>query len=246
MAAAVIGGGSPADAQQATGKPPGWAFQLTPYVWFASLKGHVATLPGLPPASVDVSFSDILENTDEAVMLAAEARHGRVGIVAELTYLGLSANGNTPGALFGKAEANVDTLFATAAGFYRPIATEAATVDVLAGARIWYVDTELKLTSGLLPGRQTQEDETWADPLVGVRASLDLGRGFFISGLADIGGFGVASDYTWEVLGTVDYRFRDWGSARVGYRHLEVDYKNGGFVFDVEMSGPIAGLSFRF
>ena len=71
MAAAAIGAGLPAHAQQAAGEPSGWTFQLTPYAWLANLEGNVATLPGLPPASVDVSFRDILENTEEAVILAA-------------------------------------------------------------------------------------------------------------------------------------------------------------------------------
>lgn len=71
-------------------------------------------------------------------------------------------------------------------------------------------------------------------------------RGFFIAGAADVGGFGVASDYTWKLSGTLGYQFSDWFSARAGYRHLKVDYEDGGFVWDVELSGPIVGASFRF
>jgi hypothetical protein len=28
--------------------------------------------------------------------------------------------------------------------------------------------------------------------------------------------------------------------------HMEVDYEKGGFLFDVEMSGPLVGLSIGF
>jgi hypothetical protein len=224
----------------------GWSFGLTPYVWFSSLKGDVATLSGLPPVSVDADFGDIIENTDIALMLAAEARRGRFGIVTDLTYLALSADGATSGPLFGGAEVDTSTFFATVAGFYQVVAHERVSLDALAGARIWYVDTEIDFSAGLLPARNVQDDEVWADPVVGLRSSAQLGRGFFLAGYADVGGFGVASDSTWQLRGTLGYLFNDWFSAQAGYRHLDVDYDHDGFVWDVELSGPIVGATFRF
>ena len=243
---AGFGLGSTGHAQEPADYPSGWSFQLTPYAWLAGLKGDVAVRSGLPTVPVDASFSDILENTDIALMLAAEARRGRMGLVTDLVYLGASADGDTPGPLFGAARAEVDTLFATVSAFYRAFAGEAVTVDALAGARIWYVDLELELDPGRLPGRTTQGNEVWADPVVGLRWNAQLGRGFFVAGAADIGGFDVGADFTWQLLGTLGYRVNDWLSVRAGYRHLEVDYEHDGFVFDVEMSGPIMGASFRF
>ena len=58
----------------------------------------------------------------------------------------------------------------------------------------------LDLSAGLLPGRSTKDDETWVDPVIGLRAILDLGDGFSVLAFADIGGFGVGSDQTWEAL----------------------------------------------
>ena len=34
--------------------------------------------------------------------------------------------------------------------------------------------------------------------------------------------------------------------AVVGYRYMKLDYENGDFLFDVEMSGPSVGLSFHW
>jgi hypothetical protein len=34
-----------------------WRLRLTPYLWFAGLEGDVGTIPGLPPADVDVSHA---------------------------------------------------------------------------------------------------------------------------------------------------------------------------------------------
>ena len=231
---------------QGTSPTTGWSFAVTPYIWFAGLEGDVGAISGPPPVSVDASFDDIIENTDMTAMLTAEARHGRFGIVTDLSYLSLSADGATPGPLFGDAEVDTSTFFATVAGFYQVVAGERISLDVFAGARVWYVDTEIDLGAGLLPARSVQDDEVWADPLIGLRGSVELGRGFFLAGAADIGGFGIASDFTWQILGTLGYSFNDWFSARAGYRHLDVDYENDGFVWDVEMSGPIIGATFRF
>ena len=55
-----------------------WEFQLAPYAWLVGQKGKVDTLPGLPPADVDVDFyDDILGNINGALMLVGEARKGR-------------------------------------------------------------------------------------------------------------------------------------------------------------------------
>ncbi|HSK38333.1 MAG TPA: hypothetical protein VK943_01065 [Arenibaculum sp.] len=243
----VVALGVPVQAQDDVAmKAGGWSFGLTPYVWFAGMKGNIAALPGLPPASVDAGFDDIIENTDMAFMLAADAQRGRFGIVTDFSYLALSADGDTPGRLFGAAEVESKTIFATAAGFYRVVAEEDYALDLAAGARVWYVDTEIGLGAGLLPARRVQDDETWVDPVVGLRGTAQLGRGFFLAGAVDIGGFGVGSDLTWQLLSTLGYRFSDWFSARIGYRHIDVDYDQDGFVWDVRLSGPIIGATVRF
>jgi hypothetical protein len=236
----------PARGEEAAAPGSGWSFALTPYVWFAGLEGDVATLPGLPPVSVDAGFDDIIENADLALMLLAEARRGRFGVLVDLTYLGVSTDGDTPGPLFGGAEAEVDTFLASVFGAYRAFERENVTADLLAGVRVWSVNTEINLSAGLLPARSTEEDEVWADPVIGARARVELGRGFVLTGFADVGGFGAASDLTWQALGAVGYAFSDRILAHAGYRHLEVDYDNDGFVFDVAMSGPILGVNFRF
>ena len=54
------------------------------------------------------------------------------------------------------------------------------------------------------------------------------------------------SDSAWDVMASVGYEIKDDFSLTVGYRHQEVDYREGDFLFDVELSGPIIGLVFGF
>ena len=254
IAAAIIGALTlclaPSEGRAQAGTPTagrsGWTFTLTPYAWIAGLKGDVGTLSGFPPAEVDVSFSDIIQSTEIAAMLAGEARRGRWGLLLDLVYLDLSEDAEGPEPFFGEAELQSTTLFATLSGAYRVLEKERVALDVLAGMRPWYLDTKLELSAGLLAARSTSDTEGWVDPLVGARVSFALGGGFSVTGVADVGGFGVGSDISWQAIATLNYRLRDWLWLRAGYRHLEVDYEDGGFVYDVQMSGPILGAGLQF
>ena len=71
-------------------------------------------------------------------------------------------------------------------------------------------------------------------------------NGIFLRSLFQIGGFGAGSELTWDALGVIGYQFNDSISAVAGYRHLDVDYHDDGFVFDVELSGPVIGMTITF
>ena len=223
-----------------------WQFQISPYLWFASIEGDVATLPSLPTASVEAGFGDIFSSLNIGLMLAAEARREKFGLHADLIYMDLSLDGDTPGPGFSDVDLDVMEIVGTVAASYRPLDRARLTIDVLAGARIWVVDTEVRFRAGLLPAVSTSHTEIWADPVVGVRIHAPLGTRFYLAGYGDVGGGGIASDHTFQLYGGVGYKFKDWFSAELGYRYLEVDYKDDGFVYDVSMHGLTLGARFRF
>jgi hypothetical protein len=244
--AATLGAGSPRAQEAAPTSAEGRAFSITPYLWAASLDGKVG-VGGLRTVDVDEDFDDILSNLDVALTLFLDGRVGRFGLFADVDYLGLSADGDPPrGVLFDDVDVDIDALNTSLYGYYRVLGGGRAALDALAGGRLWYVRTEIDLSGNLLRGRQADASETWADPVVGARGEVELGAGFHLFGLADVGGFGVSSDSTWQLMGALGYRFGDRIVARAGYRHLEVDYDDGGFVYDVDLSGPILGVTFRF
>ncbi len=77
-----------------------------------------------------------------------------------------------------------------------------------------------------------------------------LSSGGELQFLGDVGGFGVGSDFTWQLFG--GYAFDFWGSnlhGLVGYRALAVDYTQDGPSknnLDLILHGPVVGLSFRW
>ena len=67
---------------------------------------------------------------------------------------------------------------------------------------------------------------------------------------ADIGGFGVGSNFAFQIYPTVGYRFVDWFTLAGGFRLLTMDYETGEgeqrFVYDMSIYGPFLGGIFRF
>jgi hypothetical protein len=89
-------------------------------------------------------------------------------------------------------------------------------------------------------------DKQWVDPIVGLRAQWNLNEHFFLAAYADIGGFGISSQLTWQAQGTLGYNFTKNIFTEVGYRYLHTDYTDGGFTYDMAQSGAFIGLGLRF
>jgi len=225
------------------------SFRVSPYLWMAGLSGDVGINSRLPVIDVDVDFTDIFEHIDwtpPPIMLAGEVRYERFGLVSDLVFLGLESDfARSRGPVSVAAEVHLDTIVWSFAGAYRVVQDGSATVDLLAGGRLWNIDAKGTLT-GPLATRQRSGSQTWVDPIVGVLGRLELGGGFALQVEGDVGGFGVSSDIDWQVLGTIQYELEDWIALEAGYRHLAVDFEDDGFVFDAALSGPLIGASLRF
>lgn len=227
--------------------PDDWSVNISPYVWGAGLEGSVASFPNAPAADVDVGFKDILKHLDMGGMMIAQVRYRRFAGYMDLIYTSISAEQDTPlGILFDDVELENEVFIGTFGGAYRAIETDHASLDLLAGVRVWSVDTDLKLLGGLLPDQDFEHNEDWIDPIVGLHGRYQFDNGLFVTSLSQVGGFGVGSHLTWDTFGGVGFQFNNSVSAIAGYRHLEVDYEHNGFVFDVEMSGPVIGMTIAF
>jgi hypothetical protein len=259
LAAVILALGQPqafaqeaaAEAAQSAAPPPWaeslWSARLTAYLWAASLSGDVG-VRGLPPADVDVDFNEIFDRIDwfpPPVMLAGEVRYDRVAFIGDFIYLGVDADGASPGPLPLTADAEMKTMILTFGGSYRVVQDSPITLDLLAGARLWMLDTNLTLT-GPLAVRQGGQSEAWIDPIVGVAGQLQLGGGFALKAEGDVGGFGVGADLDWQVLGVIQYQLDESITLEAGYRYLAVDFDDNELLFDVAMHGPIIGGSIRF
>ena len=124
--------------------------------------------------------------------------------------------------------------------------------DMLGGVR--YTKLEPDVTTApippavLPPGQKRGLSEDWYDPIVGVRYLYDFGNKWMISARGDIGGFGVGSDFTWNVLALVHFQPWKYAAIIAGYRVLDQDYEDGSganrFAYDMRLKGPVLALNF--
>ena len=231
--------------------PSGWQFTVTPYFWAAGLNGDVQVFPRVPVAHVDESFSDIWDALNFAAMGAAELRNDRFGFLTDFVYVDTEVDKQKDlevHGISGRVKADLETkLFnSTTSAFYALYNSNAVEIDVLAGARIWAVDTDLSLNFERLGNASASSSFSWIDPIVGARAHINFSERFSATVYGDIGGFGAGAKLDWQVFGTLNYALTKHWTASAGYRYLAVDYEKGGHIFDVNMGGPLIAASYRF
>lgn len=231
----------------ANADPDAWQFDFASYSWFSSFSGSTATLPPLPAANVDLSFGDILSNLDGAVMGVAYARRNRAVLYGDLMYSRLSLSESFNTAFSTSLKLSTSTLIASGGAGYTVLSDPRYELDLLAGARLYNVDTKAKLS---IPGfgitKSGSTDETWADPMIGTRLSAQLTDNLYLTSWAFAGGFDVGSKFSWDLFGGLGYKLGEKYTMIVGYRGLGVDYTDGDYKYDVVQKGPIAGLKIHF
>ena len=223
-----------------------WTFTIAPYLWGSSLAGTVATIPGLPPVEVDSSFGDIWDNLDAAGMIVGNARKGRWGVTGDLQYIKLQNATDALAPAFGTATVNATNKVFSLSAEYLLANRESSELWGSAGLRYWSVDTSLNLAAGNNPAASASGKDSWIDPVIGLRGRVDISNPVYLTGWAYVGGFGGGSESMFDLFGAVGYQFTPVTSAVIGYRWMSVDRQNGNFVYDVEMKGLMAGLSFTF
>lgn len=229
-----------------------WEVTLSFLPFLAGIDGEV-TVQG-SKTSVDASFSDILDVLDFGLGLHSEARKGKYGFFFEPTYMKLSVEEQVDPVT---AEVDMEMWLIEFAGFCRlgewsfgAHNDKNLLFDVLAGARYWSLGNKINITDPTENTFNAEADDSWIDPFVGVRVRSDLTDNLQFNVRGDIGGFGISSEFTWNLLAIFGYNISQKMTMWAGYRFLGVDYEEGNESslnkFDVTMSGPLLGLGYRF
>jgi hypothetical protein len=238
----------PADAPAPAGQT--WNVTIAPYLWATSLDGN-ATVAGIK-SDVDVPFSDILKDLSFGAMMLVDVEKGNFGVGVNGVFARVSPDNEVNGI---KIDATSDTVQLGVAPYYRVVDWAyrqspsgrplRLTVEPEAGFRFTYLRAELDVHGG----PTVDQSESWVDPLIGSRFGLDLSDHWTIAAEADVGGFGVGSDFAWNAQAVLGYRTTLFGrptTFAVGYRALYQDYDHNDFKWDVTMSGPIIGAALHF
>jgi opacity protein-like surface antigen len=222
-------------------------FFVTSYIWATAIDGRSATLPPLPAADINLRFRDVLKELNGALMASAEMRIERWSFLVDGQFSQVMTGGNLPGPFFSALKLRSQTTTLQGSIFHRVYEDTILALDVGGGVRFWNLDTKLEILPGLANLRiDHRQSQMWADPIVGARLSVKLDGPWSLTVAGDIGGFGAGSRLTWQALGSVNYAWNENLTLKAGYRALHVDYRNGGFSYDVTQHGPAVAATYRF
>lgn len=230
-----------------------WSHTVTPYIWGSGMSGKTAvgTAAGPLEADVDVGFSDILSNLKFGAMMSyrGDRSDGWV-VMADAIYMSLEADkrSNVGPVLVDTTVGVKQTALEVDAGY-----RVNEQVTVFGGLRYNKVDADLDVIRsgpGAGASRSAGKGDSWTDPVLGVAARLPVSDGWSVGLRGDVGGFGVGSDLTWQMMASANWKVRDDLEVVLSYRYLDADYEGGSgaslFKYDMVTSGPGIGVSFRF
>lgn len=241
-------------------RPDAWQFRAMIYGYFPELGGST-TFPAGTGSSISVDADTIIDNLKFVFMGTLEAQRGPWGAFTDIIYIDIGGSRSDtrnltvggvqlPAGVTTSAQLDVKGWVWTLAGNYRVMSTPEATFDVFAGARM--LDAEEKFgwefsanVSGV--GRQGSSEaelQNW-DGIVGVKGRLNFGarREWFVPYYLDVGTG--ESDLTWQAMAGIGYAF-GWGEVVGGWRYLDYEFKSGKKIEDLNFSGPMVGVAFRW
>lgn len=245
LAASCAANGDAAQEAPAKRTPP--ELSLGPVLWAASVEGDVVAGGGEGSEAV----LDEPLTFDSGIMAGVELRAGSWSVLADGLYVDFRGSTGDAGAL--TSEVSIEAAVASIAGAAQlarwPLGHQESGVlelDGYGGARLTSVQLGVETQS--VGGGDV--DRTWVDPLVGLRTSASWGDVFALRLAGDVGGFGLASDFVWQLTGSVIWRpWRAVGFS-AGYRVLDYDFDDvdpgDTLGFDVQLRGPFVALLVRF
>ena len=201
----------------------------------SGIEGDVSV--GDTTSEFDSSFDDLVDFVDMAFSLAVDGNNGEVGVKSDFYYIELEDSSSSAA---GKVTGNVEQWIITIAPYYRVMDDGEKTVDVGVGGR--YVDMDIDIEG---PVADRSKGRDWIDPVITGRFMMPTANNCFLSLYADIGGFGIESDLTYQLQAVAGYAFRENMDLVLGYRHLEIDNEDGGVTYDAATSGLLLGLNIK-
>jgi hypothetical protein len=207
-----------------------WNTSASIYMWGAGISGETAA-----GGDIDITFKDILENLNMALMGNVAAHKDKWGIETDFVYMHL---GNDIEDRLILNEFSFKAWIVTPMITYQVIEDEHLNLHVLAGAQYLYMKPSLN-------NRETSGN-IW-DGIVGIKGDYAFNEKWFMPFHFNIGTGD--TDITWQAFAGVGYKYESFDLI-AGYRYLDWNFEDsdpGGAVFnDLSISGPILGAKFRF
>lgn len=191
---------------------------------------------------------DVIDALEFTFMFAGEIRYGNFSLLHDTIYTELGSGGTLSGPFASTVNVDTRSLLATTALGYALYEDGRTLLQGFAGARVVDIETDVSLRGGgpIGIGVDAGVDKRWVDPVFGLRGRFAVSEKVTFGGFANVGGFGAGSDLTVDVFGGFDYAFSDRISANAGFRYIYIDYESSGTELELQLYGPLLGMTVRF
>jgi hypothetical protein len=225
-----------------------WNLQADIYLIFPYMKGDIG-IGNEITAPVDASPGDIFSNLKFGGMLYLEAHNNKWVVTSDLIFMNLNQD-IAESKFWDNGTAGAKQLVWEPAGFYRILPF----LEIGAGGRLNNLQASIEGRRNAFPAGTYEVSEsvskTWFDPILITRLTADIKDKWLFQFRGDLGGFGVGSDFTWQVQAYAGYKFTKLFQLTAGYRYLSMDYDKGTeaerFVYNVDTFGPEIKFGFNF
>jgi hypothetical protein len=227
-----------------------WQHTLVFYGMGAAIDGQ--TQIGDLTVPVDVSISEVFDALEFGAMGAYRADNGTWSFTVDATYMGLGGTSETDRGLV-KGDVDIDqiTLMGTAGRRWTD------NLEALFSLAYFDLSTDLKVTTtapvtGAVTVRTASVDASWVDPMLGLHYGRPFADEWRFNLRGDVGGFGIGSDFSYQVFANVHWQSSGGFGAVLGYRLIGFDHEDGrkgspGYQrFDLTEQGPLLGITYTF
>jgi hypothetical protein len=225
-----------------------WAFLVEPYLIIPNIKGTTG-VGSLPDVELNADPGEIFSHFKIAAILYLEMAKDRWAISSDLIYMNLDQDVKTSNVI-NSGNVNFKQLSFELAGLHKLLPWLEAGIGGRFNSLQTNVQLETKQVGGSTTSQSKSKTQTWLDPIVIARINSPADKKFMYQFRGDLGGFGIGSDFTWQLQAYAGYRFSKLFQATVGYRIISVDYSKGSgddrFLYDVDTFGPVLRIGLNF
>ena len=216
-------------------------WSVTPYAWFPKTTVDLAFRDS-NIGSGEIRFNDVLDVLDSAFMLHVEGGRGKWSAFADITYVNTS---DTTEREILTVDADNEQVLIDAVVTYWPQGVDSR-LNLFGGLRYSGLDDEYRVRLGDTELATRRSSNDYYDALLGVRYRFDLGDKWAIHTRAD---YGVGdSEGSLLLRANLAYTVGERQQNRVlfGYQYRQAEYRDGDLKLEMQLSGFMAGFSFRF
>ena len=223
----------------------GWNYSAAAYLWMADLGGE--TVLG---TDIDADSDDLLGDLQGAAVVTLGARHDKWSFILDTIYLNaedVHNRGVNP--LVSVTDVQLSAWVVTPMVGYNIIRNDTLDLNLLAGIRYVYLDSEVNVRTPLQNRKQSSSGGAW-NGIAGLEGQVDLSEHWSLPFHVDAGTG--ETDFTWQAYAGVGYALTEQFSLFGGYRYLALEFDDddpntGGDLFDdLTLSGGIVGVKYLF